>query len=228
MAEVNPIDFNKVPRQKFSAADMQKIGSIMHNVKVGNMDQATLEFDEFTRDKKMDKVRSIGLKAGTAVALIAGAIILPHACPKWFKKMGDAIATGGANAIRKNKKLYDKIINKLPQLKGNVGEDFATRALDNADLFRKVANKVALGNKTVGGEIVEGLSKRNIHNLGDIVGIGIAALASVPTGNIVSDFGNMLDEYGDGDRELKEEEPAKAPKAKDSSEEPDGGIKLRM
>ena len=46
-------------------------------------------------------------------------------------------------------------------------------------------------------------SKRNIKNLGDFVGIAAAAVGSVPLGGAVSEFGNMLDEYGDGDRGQK-------------------------
>lgn len=201
MAEVNAIDFNKIPKQKFSPADMKKVGSIIRNVKTGNMEQATTEFDAFTRDKKMDKVRSIGLKLGAASALILAAIVAPHKCKPWVKNVGDVLATSGAKFVRNHKKLYDKIAKRFPQVVGNVGEHFATRVLDSTSVFEKAIKKfVTQGNGEVAKNAVEALGRRDIKTLGDCVGIATAALASIPAGNFASNIGNVLDEYGDGDR----------------------------
>lgn len=211
----------QIPKQKLSKADWKKVNSIILNMQNGNVQQATQEFDAFTRDKKMDKVRSIGLGTLTAVTIISTAILTHKACPNVIKKIGDAFAFGAKNFVKNHEKIYNSVQKHFPkiteELQGKIGNQFATRALESTNVLKRVANKLAFGNTEVGKSMVEGLAKRNINNLGDIIGIGVAAIGALPASSIVSDIGNILDEYGDGDRG-KNEMPTILPNVEEATD----------
>ncbi|MBE7706842.1 MAG: hypothetical protein E7Z91_06345 [Cyanobacteria bacterium SIG30] len=189
MTQVGAVNQNFEGKQKFSRYDARKLESIAVNAASGNMHTAKAELDEFTKDKRWDKVRNFAISGAVLAGAIAARRTFAGKITKWFKTAGDVVCDWFRKGADDGRKVVTEFLDKNIVKDGTMSDGVKKilgKVIKNEDYLNQASEKVT-----------KILNKIKVDKVEDIAEIGVAAGVGMTLDNPVNSHLDRADEAKD-------------------------------